>query len=125
MRGRGSRQQTPARLVRTHLPTALIIMPTIRVELPYHLRNLARTGTEVSVAVGDEVTQRSLLDALEAAYPMLRGTIRDQSTGKRRPLLRFFACEQDLSHQAADTPLPDAVQNGAEPFLIVGSVAGG
>ena len=107
------------------LSTAPIIMPTIRVELPYHLRNLARTGTEVTVAVGDEVTQRSLLDALEAAYPMLRGTIRDQSTGKRRPLLRFFACEQDLSHQAADTPLPEAVRNGAEPFLIVGSVAGG
>jgi len=106
-------------------PTALTIMPTIRVELPYHLRNLARTGTEVTVAVSDEVTQRSVLDALEAAYPMLRGTIRDQSTGKRRPLLRFFASEQDLSHQAVDTPLPEAVQSGAEPFLIVGSVAGG
>lgn len=100
-------------------------MPLIRVELPYHLRNLARTGTEVTLTVTGEISQRTVLDALEAAYPMLRGTIRDQSTGKRRPLLRFFACERDLSHQPADTPLPEAVQNGAEAFLIVGSVAGG
>ena len=101
------------------------IMPTIRFELPYHLRNLARVGREVSVTVEGEVTQRSVLDALEAAYPMLRGTIRDQTTKKRRPLLRFFACERDLSHESADAPLPEAVRSGAEPLLIVGAVAGG
>ena len=100
-------------------------MPTIRLELPYHLRNLARVGREVSVTVKGAVTQRSVLDALEAAYPMLRGTIRDQTTGKRRPLLRFFACERDLSHEAPETPLPEAVRSGAEPLLIVGAVAGG
>ena len=100
-------------------------MPTIRIELPYHLRNLARVGREVSVTVEEAVTQRSVLDALEAAYPMLRGTIRDQTTGKRRPLLRFFACERDLSHESPETPLPEAVQSGAEPLLIVGAVAGG
>lgn len=100
-------------------------MSTIHVELPYHLRNLARTGSIISVEVEGEATQRSLLDAVEAAYPMLRGTIRDQSTGKRRPLLRFFACERDLSHLAPDSPLPERVQRGDEPFLIVGSVAGG
>lgn len=100
-------------------------MPIIRVELPYHLRNLARTGAEVAISVTGEITQRTLLDALESKYPMLRGTIRDQSTGRRRPLLRYFACEQDLSHLPAETPLPEAVQSGAEAFLIVGSVAGG
>lgn len=100
-------------------------MPTIRLELPYHLRNLARLGREVSVTVEGEVTQRSVLDALEAVYPMLRGTIRDQTTGQRRPLLRFFACERDLSHQSPETPLPEAVHSGAEPLLIVGAVAGG
>lgn len=100
-------------------------MPTIRLELPYHLRNLARVGREVSVVVEGEATQHSVLDALEAAYPMLRGTIRDRTTGKRRPLLRFFACERDLSHQAPEAPLPEPVQSGAEPFLIVGAVAGG
>ena len=100
-------------------------MPTIRLELPYHLRNLARVGREVSVTVKGAVTQRSVLDALEAAYPMLRGTIRDQTTGKRRPLLRFFACERDLSHEAPETPLPDEVISGDEPLLVVGAVAGG
>ena len=100
-------------------------MSTIRLELPYHLRNLARVGREVSVSVEGEVTQRSVLDALEAAYPMLRGTIRDQTTKKRRPLLRFFACERDLSHEAPEAPLPVEVQSGAEPLLIVGAVAGG
>ena len=100
-------------------------MHTIRLELPYHLRNLARVGREVAVSVEGEVSQRSVLDALEAAYPMLRGTIRDQTTGKRRPLLRFFACERDLSHETPETPLPEAVQTGTEPLLIVGAVAGG
>ena len=100
-------------------------MPTIRLELPYHLRNLARVGREVSVTVEGSVTQRSVLDALEAAFPMLRGTIRDQTSGKRRPLLRFFACERDLSHESPEMPLPEAVQSGIEPLLIVGAVAGG
>jgi len=100
-------------------------MPTIRVELPYHLRNLARTGLEVTLTVEGEVTLRTALDALETAYPMLRGTIRDQVTGKRRPLLRFFACESDLSHDSPDAPLPETVQAGLEPLLIVGAVAGG
>ena len=100
-------------------------MPLIRVELPYHLRNLARTGAEVSLSITAEVTLRSVFDALEAAYPMLRGTIRNQATGQRRPLLRFFACETDYSHDSPDTPLPAAVQSGAEPLLIVGAVAGG
>lgn len=97
----------------------------IRVELPYHLRNLARVGLEVKVHVEGAVTQRSVLDALESAYPALRGTIRDAATGKRRPLLRYFACHTDLSHEPPDSPLPPSVQSGAEPFLIVGSVAGG
>lgn len=97
----------------------------IRVELPYHLRNLARTGLEVSLTVEGAVTLRTVLDALEAAYPMLRGTIRDHVTGKRRPLLRFHACERDLSQSSLDDPLPEAVQTGREPLLIVGSVAGG
>jgi sulfur-carrier protein len=97
----------------------------IRVLLPMHLRTLARVDGEVSVDVEGEVTQRSVLDALEARYPMLRGTIRDHQTLKRRAFVRFFACEQDLSHEDADTPLPEAVSSGTEPFLVVGAIAGG
>lgn len=97
----------------------------IRVVLPYHLRNLAKVGPEVTLTVEGPVTQRSILDTLEAAYPMLRGTIRDHGTSKRRPLLRFFACEQDLSNEDPDTPMPEAVAAGAEPLLIVGAIAGG
>jgi sulfur-carrier protein len=97
----------------------------IRVELPPHLRTLARVGEEVEVKVAGPATQRSVLDALEATYPMLRGTIRDHVTQQRRPFLRFFACGQDLSHESPDTPLPDAVATGAEPFLVVGALAGG
>jgi sulfur-carrier protein len=97
----------------------------IRVILPTHLRTLARTGREVELEVEGPVTQSSILDALEAAYPMLRGTVRDQSTRKRRPLVRFFACEEDLSHEAPDSPLPDSVAAGKEPFWIVGAMAGG
>jgi molybdopterin synthase sulfur carrier subunit len=97
----------------------------IRVELPAHLRTLARVDGEVTLAVGGQPTQRSLLDALEAAYPVLRGTIRDHDTDKRRSFVRFFACEQDLSHEPADAALPAAVASGAEPFLIVGALAGG
>jgi hypothetical protein len=95
------------------------------VALPAHLRTLARVGGEVELEVEGQVTQRSVLDALEARYPMLRGTIRDHVTGRRRPFVRFFACEQDLSHELPDMPLPDAVATGAEPFLIVGAIAGG
>jgi len=97
----------------------------IRVTLPYHLRNLARVDDEVTVDVQGEVTIRSVLDALEAQYPMLRGTIRDHVTGERRPFLRFFACEEDLSHQSPDTPLPDAIVNGKEPLVVLGAIAGG
>jgi molybdopterin converting factor small subunit len=97
----------------------------IRVVLPAHLRTLARVDGEVKVDVAGPVTQRSVLDALEAAYPMLRGTIRDHVTRQRRPFLRFFACEQDLSHESPDTPLPDAVSEGTEPYLVVGAMAGG
>ena len=97
----------------------------IRVALPYHLRTLARVGGEVKLEVEGQVTQRSVLDALEACYPVLRGTIRDHVTQQRRPFLRFFACEQDLSHELPDAPLPDAVATGAEPFLVVGAIAGG
>ena len=97
----------------------------IRVVLPYHLRTLAHVGGEVKLDVEGQVTQRSVLDALEACYPMLRGTIRDQVTEQRRPFLRFFACEQDLSLEPPDAPLPDAVATGAEPFLVVGAIAGG
>ena len=100
-------------------------LPTIRVELPAHLRTLARVGGEVPVEVDGPVTQRSVLDALEAAYPVLRGTIRDHGTLKRRAFLRFFACEQDLSHEPPDAALPDPVARGAEPFLIIGALAGG
>jgi sulfur-carrier protein len=97
----------------------------IRIVLPAHLRTLARVDGEVKLEVGGPVTQRSVLDALETRYPMLRGTIRDHVTLKRRPFVRFFACEQDLSHESPDTPLLDAVATGAEPFLIVGAMAGG
>ena len=97
----------------------------IRVVLPQHLRTLAHVGSEVELEVEGRVTQRSVLDALEARYPMLRGTIRDHVTQQRRPFLRFFACEEDLSHEPPDAPLPDAVVSGAEPFLIIGAIAGG
>jgi sulfur-carrier protein len=97
----------------------------IRVVLPTHLRTLARVNGEVKVAVPTPVTTAAVLDALEDAYPMLRGTIRDQVTKKRRPFIRFFACEEDVSHDAPDTPLPEAVVSGAEPFLVVGAMAGG
>lgn len=97
----------------------------IRVYLPAHLRTLARTGSEVELEVAGPVTQRSVLDALEAQYPMLSGTVRDHVTQERRPFIRFFACEQDLSHQSPDEPLPEAVASGAEVFLIVGAIAGG
>ena len=97
----------------------------IRVELPAHLRLLAHVSGEVKLDIEGRATQRSVLDALEACYPMLRGTIRDQVTLNRRPFLRFFACEQDLSHDLPDAPLPDAVAKGAEPYLIIGAPAGG
>ena len=97
----------------------------IRVVLPTHLRVLARVGGEVQVQVTGQVTQRALLDALEASYPMLRGTIRDQRSGKRRAFVRFFAGQEDLSHEPPDDPLPAAVVAGSEPFLIVGAMAGG
>jgi molybdopterin converting factor small subunit len=97
----------------------------IRVILPAHLRTLARVDGEVTVEVAGPVTTAAVLDALEARYPMLRGTIRDQVTLRRRPFLRFFACEEDLSHDPPDTPLPDAVAEGKEPFLVVGAMAGG
>ena len=97
----------------------------IRVVLPAHLRTLARVDSEVALDVASPVTQRAILDALEARYPMLRGTVRDHVTLKRRAFVRFFACDQDLSHEAPDAPLPDAVATGAEPFLIVGAMAGG
>ncbi len=97
----------------------------IRVVLPFHLRTLARVGGEVKLDVEGPVTQRSVLDALEVRYPMLRGTIRDQVTQQRRPFLRFFACQQDLSLEPPDALLPDAVATGAEPFLVVGAIAGG
>jgi sulfur-carrier protein len=97
----------------------------IRVELPYHLRNLARVGVEVEVDVAGPVTQRAILDALEARYPVLRGTIRDHVTLQRRPFLRFFACEQDLSHDEPDSLLPESVARGKEPFMVVGAIAGG
>ena len=97
----------------------------IRVVLPAHLKTLAHADSEVKLELMGEVTQRSVLDALEARYPMLRGTIRDHVTKQRRPFLRFFACEQDLSHEAPDAPLPAEVASGKEPFLIIGAVAGG
>jgi hypothetical protein len=97
----------------------------IRVALPYHLRTLARTGPEVELEVEGPATRQSVLDALETRYPVLRGTIRDQLTHKCRPLLRFFACEQDLTFEPPDAPLPEAVASGAEPYCIIGAVAGG
>ena len=97
----------------------------IRVALPYHLRTLAKVDDEVQLDVDGQPTLRSVLDALERSYPMLRGTIRDHGTGQRRPFLRFFACEEDLSHQSPDDPLPDAVATGAEPLVVLGAIAGG
>ena len=97
----------------------------IRVILPQHLRLLAQVGNEVELEVTGPVTQRSVLDALEDRYPMLRGTIRDHGTLQRRAFLRFFACEEDLSHEPPDAPLPDAVASGAEPFIVIGAIAGG
>lgn len=97
----------------------------IRVQLPAHLRTLANVGAEVALPVDDPVTQRNVLAALERRYPMLRGTIRDQVTQDRRPFLRFFACERDLSHESPDSALPEEVATGKEPFLIVGAIAGG
>jgi hypothetical protein len=97
----------------------------IRVELPQHLRTLAQIRGEVQVEIEGAATVRAVLDAIEARYPMLRGTIRDQATGQRRPFLRFFACQEDLSHESPDAPLPEAVISGAEPLLILGAIAGG
>ena len=97
----------------------------IRITLPAHLRKLAQVDGEVKLEVEGRVTQQAILDALESRYPMLRGTIRDQVTQQRRAFVRFFACQQDLSHEAPDAPLPDAVATGAEPFMIVGAIAGG
>ncbi len=97
----------------------------IRVVLPWHLKELARVSGEVTLEIAGQVTQRSILDALETRYPMLRGTIRDQVTHRRRPMLRFFSCASDFTHEPPDAPLPDAVATGAEPFLIVGAIAGG
>jgi molybdopterin synthase sulfur carrier subunit len=98
---------------------------TIRVILPFHLRTLAHADAEISLAVTPPVTQRAILDALEARYPMLQGTIRDHTTKQRRAFLRFFACEEDLSHQSPDEPLPPDVICGKEPFVIIGAIAGG
>jgi len=97
----------------------------IRVVLPPHLRTLAKVSGDVELAVEGRVTQRSILDALESRFPMLRGTIRDQTTLERRPFLRFFACEEDFSHESPDAPLPEKVASGAEPFFIIGAIAGG
>jgi molybdopterin converting factor small subunit len=97
----------------------------IRLMLPAHLRTLAGVGSEVEIEIGGEATLRSVLDALEARYPMLRGAIRDHLTGQRRPFVRFFACGEDLSHQSPDAPLPEAVASAAEPLLLVGAIAGG
>ncbi len=97
----------------------------IRVTLPYHLRTLAHVDAEVTLEVAAPITQCSILDALEARFPMLRGTIRDHTTQKRRPFIRFFACEQDLSHELPDAPLPDAVASGTEPYFVIGAIAGG
>jgi hypothetical protein len=97
----------------------------IRVVLPFHLRTLAHIDREVELEVEGVATQQSVLDALEARFPVLRGTIRDHSTRQRRPFIRFFACKQDLSHESPDSPLPDAVATGAEPFVVLGAIAGG
>jgi hypothetical protein len=98
---------------------------TVRVVLPAHLRSMAKVQGEVRVDVAGAVTQRSVLDAVEAQFPMLLGTIRDRSTAKRRPFVRFYACEEDLSHEEPDAPLPDRVARGDEPFLVIGAMAGG
>jgi hypothetical protein len=100
-------------------------MFSVRIELPPHLRTLAHVGHEVQLEVEGPVTQRSVLDALEAHYPMLRGAIRDHVTLQRRPFLRFFACEEDWTHESPDEPLPEAVASGKEPFLVIGAIAGG
>jgi sulfur-carrier protein len=97
----------------------------IRIVLPPHLRTLAQVRDDVEIEVEGEITQRSVLDALEARYPMLRGTIRDHVTQQRRPFLRFFACEEDLSHESPDAPLPEAVARGHEPFIVMAAIAGG
>lgn len=97
----------------------------IRVVLPYHLRTMAKVQGEVTLDVAGDVTQRAVLDTLESRYPMLQGTIRDRATAKRRPFVRFFACEEDLSHDDPDTPLPQRVVTGDEPFMVVGAMAGG
>jgi len=97
----------------------------VRVMLPQHLRTLAGVGAEVEIEVTGQITLRAALDALEARYPMLRGTIRDHVTQQRRPFLRFFACEEDLSHDSPDAPLPDAVASGKEPLIVIGAIAGG
>lgn len=102
-----------------------VAVHTVRVELPYHLRTLAQVGSDVVLEVPAPVTMGCVLEALETQYPVLRGTVRDQATGSRRPLVRFFACSQDLSHDAMDTVLPAAVAEGREPFLIIGAIAGG
>ncbi|HKU27087.1 MAG TPA: MoaD/ThiS family protein [Candidatus Sulfotelmatobacter sp.] len=98
---------------------------TIRVELPQHLRTLAHVGHEIEIPIEGTVTQRSVLDALEERYPMLKGAIRDHATKQRRAFLRFFACQEDLTHESPDAPLPDAVISGKEPYLIIGAIAGG
>ncbi len=100
-------------------------MSAIRITLPFHLRNLAQVGAEVTLEIEGPVTIRAVLDALEARYPMLAGTIRDHVTQQRRPFLRFFACEEDWSHESPDAPLPEAVASGREPLFIVGAIAGG
>lgn len=97
----------------------------VRVSLPYHLRTLAHVEAEVALEVSNPVTQRAILDALEARYPMLRGAIRDHDTLQRRAFLRFFACEEDLSHESPDAPLPESVASGKEPFIVIGAIAGG
>jgi molybdopterin synthase sulfur carrier subunit len=97
----------------------------IRVVLPHHLRTLAHVGSEVELELNGQITQRTILNALEAKYPMLRGTIRDHVTQKRRPFVRFFVCGEDVSHDPADTPLPEAIATGTEPFFIMGAIAGG
>ncbi len=97
----------------------------IRIVLPHHLRTLASVGSEVELELNGQVTQRTILDALETNYPMLRGTIRDHATHQRRPLVRFFACGEDISHESPDSPLPEAVAKGTEPFFVMGAIAGG
>src|SRR5215203_4888930 len=114
------RARSPARRLRRSANTVMI-----RVVLPAHLRTLARVGREIELDVPGPVTQQSVLDAIEAQYPMLRGTIRDATTLRRRSLVRFFACQRDLSHEPPDAPLPEAVEKGIEPFMVVGAMAGG